>query len=206
MDPTTILRYQKENQQQGEGKVVFTGSSLMEQFPVEDWTNGMILNRGWSGATSDAFLSAIDTLIFDLMPKQIVLNIGSNDFNQADYQLDHLLANYQQILNQIKQKLPESQVTFLAFYPVCESKMHDLAQTQPWLTDILPYRTNAKIAEANVAIKSLMKPYDYQTIDVNFLLSDEKGHLKREWTIDGIHLYEKAYRILWEELKKTFHP
>ena len=103
------LRVQKEqqerieklnilNQYAAKGQILFTGSSLMEQFPVNEilMTKGLsyrIYNRGVSGFTTLDMLNHMDTMVFDLEPSRIFINIGTNDIGATDYSEDALLAN-----------------------------------------------------------------------------------------------------------------
>ena len=84
------------------GQVLFTGSSLMEGFPIleiaqSDGLNKIIYNRGVGGYNTDDFLGEINTLLFDISPSKLFINIGTNDMNERQDGLDwnqHLLENY----------------------------------------------------------------------------------------------------------------
>lgn len=47
---------------------------------MSDGLDKVIYNRGIGGTTTDDFLAEIDTVLFDLRPSKIFINIGSNDF------------------------------------------------------------------------------------------------------------------------------
>ena len=118
--------YQILNEHVKKGQILFTGSSLMEQFPIAEIARNhgvekMIYNRGIGGYTTDDFLTNIDTVLFDLEPSKIFINIGTNDMNIREDGEDwnaHLLTNYETILKQIKERLPETEVYMMAYYPV----------------------------------------------------------------------------------------
>ena len=38
-------------------------------------------------------------------------------------------------------------------------------------------------------------------LDVNRGLTDEKGRLKKEFTVEGIHMYANGYRVVLENLR-----
>lgn len=201
MQNETVQRYKKENQLVHSQGIVFTGSSLMEQFPVEFFMQKDIYNRGVSGFISSEYIQVLDTLIFDLAPRMVVLNIGTNDLNDPNFELARLLENYQFILEQIHQRLPKAQVIFLDFYPVNPIKMTEVATNEPWLKEVLPFRTNEKLSEANRAINQLMVQWGYETQSVNHLLLDKQGFLNENFTMDGIHLYREVYQQLAKELR-----
>ncbi|HIX76395.1 MAG TPA: lysophospholipase, partial [Candidatus Fusicatenibacter merdavium] len=62
-------------------------------------------------------------------------------------------------------------------------------------------RNNKNLPVANAAVKDLARQFGHQYIDVNTGLTDERGMLKKEFTIDGIHMYANGYRIVLENMK-----
>ena len=64
-----LERYRILNQNVKKGEILFTGSSLMEQFPVNEllMTNGMdqvVYNRGIGGFTTTDMLQHMDCLLY----------------------------------------------------------------------------------------------------------------------------------------------
>lgn len=137
MEEQEMLRVQREQQERIEklhilnryaekGQILFVGSSLMEQFPVNEilMTKGLfykIYNRGVSGFTTADMLNHMDTMVFDLEPSRIFINIGTNDIGAPGYSEDALLSNYRRILARIKERLSEAEVYVMAYYPVNET-------------------------------------------------------------------------------------
>ncbi len=198
----TLKRYQILNQTAEKGKILFTGSSLMEQFPINEllMTNKINLiayNRGIGGFTSDDMLAHMDEMVFGTEPSVIFINIGTNDIGSADYTLEHLIGNYEKILDQIKERLQNVKVFLLAYYPVNGSPE---VVTEEWVKRVLSTRTNEAIAAANTAVKDLADRKGCLYIDLNKGLTDEEGRLKKEFTIEGIHMYPNGYRIVLENL------
>ena len=73
-----IKNYDYLNQIALKGKTLFTGSSLMEMFPVCEIARSrgieeIIYNRGVGGLNTDEFLEHIDTLLLDLEPSKIFI-------------------------------------------------------------------------------------------------------------------------------------
>lgn len=92
----TLKRYQYLNKIAQKGKVLFTGSSLMEQFPVNEMfmTESISLtayNRGIGGYTTDDMLEHMEEMVFGTEPSTIFINIGTNDIGNSDYKLEHLI-------------------------------------------------------------------------------------------------------------------
>ena len=119
-------------------------------------------------------------------------NIGTNDMNPDDYRKEELMERYEKMVKEILAHLPGVQLTLLAYYPV----NHEAACDDSWFF----YRTNERICEANEAVKALSQKYSLGFLDLNAPLMDEKGRLKAEFTIDGVHMYPNGYREVWKQL------
>ena len=200
-----IDRYRILNEKIIKGQILFTGSSLMEQFPVNELMmteriDRIIYNRGIGGFTTADMLQNMDVQIFDPEPSKIFINIGTNDiaYHGAPFAevLEYMLKNYSDILSQIKTRLPRTQVYMMAYYPVNETDV-----VNEWNAGAFVNRNNKNLTVANAAVKDLARQFGYQYIDVNSGLTDERGMLKKEFTIDGIHMYANGYRIVLENMK-----
>ena len=199
-----LERYRVLNRFAKKGEILFTGSSLMEQFPIDEllMSNGMtqvIYNRGVGGFTTTDMLDHMEELVFGTVPSRIFINIGTNDIGSPDYRLDALMENYEKILVRTKERLPKVQITLMAYYPVNEV---DKVPDNEWGAHMFDTRTNANIAIANAAVKELAEKLGCRFIDVNDGLRDENGRLKAEFTIEGIHMYANGYQVVLENLKK----
>ena len=185
------------------GQLLFTGSSLMEQFPISEYcaTEGVPLvayNRGIGGYTTDEFLAAIDAMLLDVKPSKVFINIGTNDIrpmeNGEDW-FEHLARNYRRILEIARKELPEAVIYVMAYYPV--NRAHPLAQRNPGFS----IRTNENVDRANEMARALAQELGCRYIDVNDGIKDEQGQLQLEHTVDGVHMDAVAYRAVFEALK-----
>ena len=179
----------------------------MEQFPINEllMTEKMdciIYNRGVGGFTTDDMLENMDVQVFGTEPSKIFINIGTNDISNPSISfeeaLTHTITNYEKILVQIKEKLPETQVYMMAYYPVKEDA--PLPEGE-WDRTTFKNRNNTNIPIANEEVKKLADKLGYTYIDVNNGLTDVNGNLKEEYTIEGVHMYANAYRCVLENLK-----
>lgn len=202
-----IDKYRILNEHVVKGQILFTGSSLMEQFPVNELLMSeqmdvIIYNRGVGGFTTDDMLQNLDVQLFDTEPSKIFINIGTNDISYSGVPfedvLSHMIHNYEEILRQIKSRLPESSVYMMAYYPVNEV---DKVPEGEWGKDLFVNRNNRNLPTANAAVQKLSEKYGCRYIDVNAGLTDEYGRLKKEFTVEGVHMYANAYRIIFENLK-----
>ena len=200
--------YRILNRYAKKGAVLFTGSSLMEQFPVSELCRSMeidadVYNRGIGGYTTDDFLAGIGPMLLDLQPGKVFINIGTNDIKNdpaiPEGWQTHLRTNYDAILGQLKAAVPTCEVYVMAYYPVnadaeCAKKGFMYAALQ--------VRTNEAVKEANAIAAGLAEKYGYHYIDANAGLTDEQGRLKEEYAVDGVHMYPDAYAVVLENLRK----
>lgn len=205
-----IDKYRILNEHAVKGQILFTGSSLMEHFPINELlmtsrSKTIIYNRGVGGFTTDDMLKNMDVQIFDLEPSKIFINIGTNDIARFEETfedvLSHMLKNYDKILKQIQNRLPDAEVYVMAYYPVNESAKSQIIPEGEWRELLFKNRNNYNISLANTEVKKLAEKYGYHYIDVNKGLTDEEGQLKKEYTVEGIHMYANAYRIIYENMK-----
>lgn len=199
-----LERYRHLNKYIKKGQILFTGSSLMEQFPINEIAmtaglNIIIYNRGIGGYTIPEMLEAMDEQIFDLEPSKIFINIGTNDISKLDETKEKLISDYRQVLEQIKSRLPEAKVYMMAYYPVNVK----VAAEQSWegADKVVKLRMD-RHDEANKAVKELATEFGYKYIDVNEGLTDESGQTKEEYSIDGIHMWSDAYEVVFRNMKE----
>ncbi|MGP8025098.1 MAG: SGNH/GDSL hydrolase family protein [Methanobacterium sp.] len=196
--------FAKQNKTAKKGQIVFVGSSLMEIFPIEKMQKSLgldklIYNRGIRATTTADLLKSMDICIFDLEPSKIFINIGSNDmgFNVPE---STFLANYDEILRQIKEKLLETQVYVMAYFPV--NPVADFGESEAEHESFFASRTNEIIESASRKVAQLAKKYHFEFINVNAGLADADGNLRKELTFDGGHMYPAGYEIVLQNMKK----
>ncbi len=199
-----LERFRVLNRNVRKGEILFTGSSLMEQFPINEllMTNGMdqvIYNRGIGGFTTTDMLEYMEEMVFGTEPSRIFINIGTNDIGSPDYRLEALMERYEEIISRIRERLPEAEITMMAYYPVNET---DKVPEGEWGKTAFVTRTNENIAIANKAVEKLAAKKGCRFINVNEGLTDERGKLKKEFTIEGIHMYANGYQVVLDNLKK----
>ena len=156
-----LQRYRVLNEKVRKGEILFTGSSLMEQFPIDElrMTEGIdtvIYNRGVGGFTTEDMLQHMEEMVF-------------------------------------------ATIYMMAYYPVNEE---DKLPDAEWAKGMFATRTNENIRMANEAVEKLAGETGCHYIDVNDGLTDENGRLKKEYTIEGIHMYANGYRVVLENLRK----
>ena len=110
-----IERYREENKHIIPRQTVFTGSSLMEMFPInklllEHGDDTVIYNRGVGGFISDELLAVIDVCAIDLKPSKVFINIGTNDLSWSSIPISGLMENYDKIISAIETAVPDVKI------------------------------------------------------------------------------------------------
>ena len=200
-DREKLESYRQLNRLAKKGQVVFTGSSLMEQFPLNEMLQGEALpyrvyNRGMSGFVAPQLLQVLDVCVYELAPAHVFLNIGTNDMSRPDYSQEALLACYRRILEEILSHVPGVKLHLLAYYPVNP----DLEGQEGWAAEALRHRTNQVLREANRGVEALAREMGAEYLDLNAPLLDSQGRLKAQYTKEGIHLYPAGYQAVLGEL------
>lgn len=201
-----MKNYEILNKYVKKGQILFVGSSLMEWFPIDEMQQTLekdyiIYNRGIAGFVTKELLNSMNECIFELEPSKIFINIGTNDMNTPDYKKEKLIQNYDRILTEIDEKLPNCKVYVMAYYPL-NAKADFSGVDKEFKENRFKTRTNAVILEANGAVEELSKKHNYEFINVNDGLMDEKGNLKEEFSVEGIHMWANAYSVILKNMKK----
>ena len=197
-----VRQYHLRNLTAPKGGIVFVGSSLMEMFPIEEWVaelpepRPLVYNRGVGGYTTSDLLPILDIVAWEMQPGKVFINIGTNDLSDASQTIDMIMARYDEILSQIETHLPGVPITLMAYYPVNP----DAAEGE--VKELLKVRSNARITEANSAVRQLAEKHGQRFIDLNGPLTDARGRLKAEYTIEGIHINHEGYRSIFGDLMR----
>lgn len=182
------------------GQTVFAGSSLMEQFPIEEMQIShdipcVIYNRGIGGFVCEELEKVLDECVFELEPSRVFLNIGTNDLNDTECTDEVLVERYRRIVMKILNRLPSVELILMAYYPV-----NPEAAPNEDMRKTLEIRSNERIKSATAAVKNMAEELDVKFIDVNKGLYDDNGCLKAEYTVEGMHIYPSGYEAVLEEL------
>ncbi len=196
-----LERYKRLNKFVRPGQILFTGSSLMEQFPIPELLEGenlplLVYNRGVGGFTTRELMDALEICVFALEPKYIFINIGTNDLNGPDYAESELAARYEAILRTVRRRLPEAGIFALAYYPTCPA----VGNRNPYMRELLRYRTNERVASANNAVRAMAERMGVEFLDFNRCVADENGEMRADIAVDGIHMYADGYKPVLDAL------
>ena len=160
--------------------VAFIGDSLTDGYDLATYYPQYVTaNRGIGGDTTFGLQDRLQVSLYDLKPKVVVMLIGANN-------MDTMLQNYESILQDLKQNLPESKIVILSLTAM---------GGEQW------GRKNQLAAYNNVSIKLLAERYDYEFVDLFSVLYDVSiGEVYEGYTTDGGHFTPLGYSIVTAEI------
>ena len=160
--------------------VAFIGDSLTDGYDLATYYPQYVTaNRGIGGDTTFGLQDRLQVSLYDLKPKVVVMLIGANN-------MDTMLQNYESILQDLKQNLPESKIVILSLTAM---------GGEHW------GRKNQLAAYNNVSIKLLAERYDYEFVDLYSVLYDVSiGEVYEGYTTDGGHFTPLGYSVVTAEI------
>ena len=182
--------------QNGTWEIVFLGDSITHSWETagkKTWNKyyrkRKALNLGFSGDRTEHVLWRLDNGEFDaLLPKVVVLMIGTNNTGHRKDPPKAIAAGIEKIIERIKSKSPDTKILLLGIFPRAQK-----------LTD--PQRKNNDDTNKLISKLSDNKNVIYLNINERFLLPD--GTLSKEIMPDLLHPKQKGYAIWAEAIEPT---
>lgn len=168
------------------GKVdkIFIGDSITDHSELQNYfPEEMVLNRGIVDDKSKGVLERIDEVV-KREPKEVYILVGINDIaenvDQAQYEknIEKIIQSFEKV---------STKVIVQSILPV---------NNQDFPNKI----SNETIDQFNVGLKKLALKHGLEYVDLNPHFKDADGQLKKELTIDGVHLSGKGYDLWMENL------
>lgn len=189
-----LEQYRRLNRYARKGQIVFTGSSLMDFFPVNELQqslgiDGCIYNRGITGYISAQLLENIQDMILDLQPRKLFINIGTNDIGRGIG--DQLLGNYETILNRVKEALPDCVIYVMAYFPC--NDLDDFGLSPEDHKARFKTRNAESLRRVNGELEQMAYRLGCRFVNANEGLYDERGRMRKEICLDGVHLQADGY-------------
>ncbi len=167
------------------GEIVFLGNSITEHGEWQELIpDKPVINRGVGGDNTFGVLARLDEVLSS-KPKKIFLLIGINDLARK-LPYDVIINNYKRIIGRIKKESPKTTLYIQSILP-----LNSGMTTAPYLQGRNPMQV-----ELNRRLKELASQEKITYINLHPLFEDANGELKKEFSIDGIHLKASAY-ITW---------
>ena len=156
-------------------RIIFLGDSITDFVNFDEvLPSYRIINRGIAGDTTSGVLRRLGEVI-SLRPEKLFLLIGTNDLGQ-DVWPEAIARNIREIVSRVQAKSPQTRIYLQAVFPTRHNSS----------------RPNELIQELNSGIRVIAEELNCTFIDLYPLLLDAEGLLAEEYTLDGLHLSDKA--------------
>lgn len=186
--------YAAENANLDTGGTVLIGDSLVEWYPLEEHFNGRaIRNRGIKNDTTLGVLNRLQTSVFDLKPRVIIIMIGTNDIS-TPRSINAIIKTYKEIVYSIFDDTPTSTIYVMSVPP----QNKDFEKTPFVNVD----NNMKRIRELNAKLEAFCDSCAAVYVDLFDLLVDENGYLNKAYSDDGLHLNNDGYTV-WTNLIKN---
>ena len=135
-----------------------------------------------------------DESALKLNPSKVFLLVGANDVNKTNDSNEVIVDNIKDIVRHIKNGVPNAAIYVQSLYPVNRNGKNSSRI-------VISKLTNERTSAINLMLESLCRSEDIVYIDMFSRLIDEKGQLREEFTIEGLHLNAAGYRFATEALR-----
>jgi len=170
-----IAMFTEENNSKSSVQVAFLGDSLTDGYNLPLYfPQYTTTNRGIGGDTTFRLEERLKVSAFDIHPEVVVMLIGANN-------IDTMFDNYERILQQLKDNLPNSKILLLSLS----------AMGGEW------GKKNNIAIQNNQRIKSLALKYGYIFVDIfTPLFNVDTNEIYPEYTTDGGHWTSLGYEVV----------
>nr|WP_226904984.1 GDSL-type esterase/lipase family protein [Pedobacter schmidteae] len=172
-------------------EIVFLGNSITEGGKWQELVPlKSVVNRGISGDVTYGVIARMDEVLA-AKPAKIFILIGINDMKRGTPQAA-ILGNYRKIIDMVKQKSPATKLYVQSILPV------NKAMLPPSYEKL----SNAGILEMNTQLKTICENEGLNYVNLHEVFAGRDGELKKELSIDGLHLRSAAYIVWADYLRK----
>ncbi len=167
---------------------IFLGDSITDhgEFP-EYFPEEQVLNRGIAEDTTKGVLDRIDEVV-ERNPEEVYIMIGVNDI-AASVKKGTYEKNMQDIVDAFDQE--KTRVVLQSLLPVNNESFNNR----------LP---NSRVDDFNEILEKVAAENNIEYLDLHSHFEDNNGQLKKDLTIDGLHLMGEGYDIWMEQLNQQF--
>ncbi|WP_215224656.1 GDSL-type esterase/lipase family protein [Echinicola shivajiensis] len=173
--------------------IVFLGNSITEKGEWQELLPEFtVANRGIGGDNTFGVLARLDNIIA-LQPEHLFICIGINDLGRG-LPVETIVKNHNRIIQKLKNQLPQTKIYIQSILPLNEEVLkYDYLKNK-----------GGSIIKLNHHLQILCKNRGITFVEINKIMSTPTGELKKELTIDGIHLKPEAYFLWAEYLNNNF--
>lgn len=173
----------------GPEDIVFLGDSLTDEGEWGEWFHGLsVKNRGVSAETTTGLLQRLEPIVAG-QPRQILLLIGCNDLLGWNHPIPEVMQRYCQILQQIQQQSPHTQVYVQSLFPMNPA--------------LCGRDRTADLVACNRHLAQLAAEFGYPYLNLFDVFANSDQQLDPQYTCDGLHLNGAGYQR-WSQVVQPY--
>ena len=179
--------------------IVMLGDSITDFYDLDKYygDDELIVNSGISGDKTNDVINNIRNRVYNYNPSKIFLLIGVNDILYEDASPEQVLNNIEEIVDEIKEKLPNTKIYIESIYPVNNDWKNNYDNRVKEEKEV-----NGKIVMTNDLIKEYCEDNNLKYVDIYPYLLDDNGVLNHDYADDGLHPNDNGYKVITKILKK----
>jgi lysophospholipase L1-like esterase len=200
-DWPNLARYRQANaklplSEKGQMRVVFMGDSITEGWSIPEFGGFFpgkpYVNRGISGQTTPQMLLRFRSDVITLQPKVVLIMGGTNDIagNTGIIPLEETESNLASMAELAHAN--GIRVIFCSVTPVSDNMITSEGR-RLIQTDFHPPQT---ILQLDAWLKKYATEHGHIYLDYFSAMADDKGFLKNELTMDGLHPNAQGYSVM----------
>jgi lysophospholipase L1-like esterase len=187
--PQKIAVFEKEPVVKG--RIIFLGNSITEMGRWDKLLNdSTVINRGISGDITFGVLKRLDDII-RRQPSKLFLLIGVNDVGK-DIPDAVIADNIRKIIIKIQNESPATSIYLESILPV-NPDLKSFPQH---------YDKNPHIISTNALLKNVATETKVVFVDTYSFFCDQDKKLKKEYTLEGLHINASGYEAWAKFLKE----
>lgn len=169
-----------------EKDIVFVGNSLSEGLRLNAGSEAIFLSKG--GINVEGLKSGIYDALTHYECKKVIIQLGTNEIEVLNR--EEFIKSYQDLIAHIRSINPNSEIIVLSIPPVTKSRSE---------SDVRYNNENIKIYnEYVIELCEMDKTLKY--LDNEPFFTDV---LNTEWSGDGVHLYNRIYKLWYEYIMEN---
>lgn len=166
--------------------IVFVGNSLIEGLRLNSGSDAAFLSKG--GINIDGLKSTIYNSLTYYDCDKVIVGFGSNEM--GIFTKEQFIQSYQDLINHIRSINPNSEIIIMSIPPVTRGRS---AEGDRYNNE------NVKLYNTYL-VELCEKDKDLVYLDNTPFFTDA---LNTEWSGDGLHLYDRIYKLWYEFIMKN---
>jgi len=176
----------------GKKDIIFLGNSLTDGCEFNElFNNRHIKNRGIVGDIVQGLIDRIEPIVKG-QPRKIFIMSGVNDISHG-VTADSIARATSRLISIIQTRSPRTKIYLQSLLPFNND-------VREWK---LLVGRDSVVVESNRLLEQVARDHGITWINLYPLFADSDGHLRREYTNDGLHLMGPAY-LVWRTALKPY--